>query len=644
MNVGPNPLRLIGALSCTALLAVGLSACGSTGVSGATTSKSVGLNIKQTGPGLTEPTTGRGSRVKGGIATFAEAPASPPNYIFPMYSTEYCAANNIDDLDMLLYRPLYWFGDDYSPTVDYNESIGRKPIFTDANRTVTIDLKHYRWSDGEQVTARDLVFWMNVMEAGPSKEWCDAVPGKFPSNVTSYRAVNPTTFQMTLNRSYNPTWFLYNELSQLTPIPIAWDRTALSQPPPSATAQNLPDTTRSGATAVYNFLNNQSTKLNSWGSSPLWGVVDGPWRVQSTTSNGGVTFVPNKDYSGPVKATLDKFVEVPFTSESAMVDQLKGQGTNALTVAYIPSQYQPLTKSFEDQGYDVNMASTYTLYYFPLNLNAPKVGKVFQQLYFRQAFQHLVDQHGWIQQFLHGAGVPTYGPAPLAPQNELVNTAAETDLYPFSIADARKLLQSNGWHVVSGGTSTCVRPGSAAGDCGPGIAKGEGITFNIDYESGVSSVEEEMEDLQSQAAQVGIKISLTTHPFDDVAAAATHCRTGAPDCKWTAENWGAGWAYSWYPTGEALFGSNSVTNASNYSDAKMDRLINATITATSTQERAAMAAYLNYTEHEIPAVWIPEAVGGFGTPSAGSLIDSKLGGFAANSGGDITPENWYLTK
>jgi peptide/nickel transport system substrate-binding protein len=646
MSIPHKPRRRMGAVIAIALVAVGLSACGSGGA-GALDTGGTGapvLKIKQTGPGLTQPTTGHGSKVEGGTATFAEAPASPPNYIFPMYSVEYCSSNNIDDLDSLLYRPLYWFGNNYSPTVDYNESIGEKPVFSDGDKTVTIHLKHFMWSDGEQVSARDLVFWMNVLKADPSKEWCDTVPGKFPGNVTSYKAINTTTFQMTMNRAYNPTWFLYNELSQLTPMPIAWDRTSLSQPAPSPTAANLPDTTKSSAGAVYDFLNQQSTKLSSWGSSPLWSIVDGPWKVQSTTSNGGVTFVPNGHYSGSVKASLAKFVEVPFTSESAMINEIKSQGTRALTVAYIPSQYAPLTKSFEGQGYDVNMASTYILNYFPLNLNAPTVGKVFQQLYFRQAFQHLVDQQGWIDHFLHGAGVPTYGPVPLAPKSDLVDTGSETDLYPFSTAEAAKMLKQHGWKVVPGGTTICEKPGSGAGDCGAGITKGQGIAFNIDYESGVTSVSEEMEDLQSQASKVGIKIDLTTHPFDDVASAATHCNAGAADCKWTAENWGAGWAYSWYPSGEALFSSTSVSNASNYANPKMDKLINATITATPKQEPAAMAAYVKYTEQQIPAVWLPEAVGSFGTPSAGSLIDAKLGGFAANSGGDITPENWYFTK
>jgi peptide/nickel transport system substrate-binding protein len=646
----PRLRHRIGAIVAPVLAAALLAACGSQGGSTSANASGGGSHsslaaLSATGPGLTEPTTGDGSKVKGGTVSFAEPSGSTPNYISPMYSAEYCNVDNIGELDMMLYRPLYWYGDNYSPTVDYDESIGQKPVFSNGDKTVTIHLNHYKWSDGETVSARDLVFWMNLLDADPAKEWCDYTPGKFPNNVTSYRAVNATTFQMTLNRAYNPTWFLYNELSQLTPLPIAWDRTASSQKVPSPTAANLPDTTKAGATAVYNFLNAQSVKIADWGSSPVWSVVDGPWRVQSTTTNGGVTFVPNKRYTGPVKATISKFVEVPFTSESAMINEIKAQGTDSLTIAYIPAEYQPLTASLRNEGYDVNLASSNTSYFMPLNMNAPKVGKIFRQLYFRQALQHVVDQQGWIEHFLHGTAVPTYGPVPTAPRNPLIAPGAQQDLYPFSVADAIKLLRAHGWKVVPGGLSTCAKPGTGAGECGAGITKGQGISFNVDYESNVTAVQEEMEDLQSQAAKAGIKIDLTSHPVDDVAAATEHCAAGAPSCHWTAENYGQGWTYGTsMPTGEMLYYSSSVSNFSNYANAKMDRLVERTLTATSSQEAAAVDAYVRYTSEQVPVVWMPQSVGAYGTPTAGQLIDRKLGGFAANAAGVLTPENWYLTK
>jgi peptide/nickel transport system substrate-binding protein len=657
VNLSHKLRRWLGAMMALGLIAAFVSACGSSGGSSGTGTGSGSTStpaqpstvsgISQTGVGLTEPTTGSGAKIKGGTLTFAEAPGSPPNYIFPLYAPQYCGTNNIDDLDMLLYRPLYWYGNNYSPTVNYSDSIGKKPVYTNGNKTVTVHLNNYKWSNGEPVSARDLVFWMNVLEASPATEWCGFVPGKtfFPGNVVSYKAVNPTTFQMTFNHAYNPTWVQYNVLSQLTPIPLAWDKTSASGATPSQTATNAPDMTKSGAAKVYAYLNTQGQKLADWASSPLWSVVDGPWKLSATTTNGGVTFVPNTKYSGPTKPSVSEFQEIPFTSESSLVDQIKSEGPKGLSVAYLPAQDQPLTGQMKSLGYDVNMAAYYGINFFPLNFNNPTVGPIFKQLYFRQAFQHLVDQDGWISSFLHGTGVQTYGPVPLAPPSKLVSAGSSGNPYVFSVADAAKLLKDNGWKVVPGGSTTCMKAGTAAGDCGAGIRKGEAITFGLDYLSDVQATSEEMEDLQSQASKVGIKLTLTTHPFDDVYAAAVHCSPNEAKCKWTAENWGAGWIYGpdYYPTGEDLFQTGAVANYSNYSDPEMNKLVKDSIVASQSQEAGAMAKFVNYAETQLPVVFEPTSIGTFGA-SAGTLISNKIGGYAANALGWLSPEDWYLTK
>ena len=53
------------------------------------------------------------------------------------------------------------------------------------------------------------------------------MPGRFPDNVVSVAAPNSSTLVLHLNASYDPEWFLYNQLSQLVPMPLAWHRTSL---------------------------------------------------------------------------------------------------------------------------------------------------------------------------------------------------------------------------------------------------------------------------------------------------------------------------------------------------------------------------------------------------------------------------------
>jgi peptide/nickel transport system substrate-binding protein len=639
-------------VAALAVIAVVVSACGSgssTGSSGSgSTAKAPATvgGLKQTGPGLTAPTAPTGAKISGGTVSFSEGPSAPPNYIFPMYSPQYCGTNNIDQLNVLLYRPLYWYGDNYSPTVDYDKSIGQQPAVSNGGKTYTIHLNSYKWSNGETVTARDLVFWMNVLKASPATEWCGYVPGLFPDNVSSYSAPNASTFVITFTKSYNPTFVLYNELSQIYPLPLAWDRTSLSQPAPTSTSANLPDAAgKASAAKVYSFLNTQGAKIATWSTSPLWTVVDGPFKVSSVTSDGGVTFVPNPSYSGSPKPSISKFVEVPFTADSAVFNEVRSGGPSALTIANLPAQYVPQLSTVESEGYTDNTASSYSVNYFPLNENNPKVGPIFKQLYFRQAFDHLVDQDGWASAFLHNTAVPTYGPVPTAPASPLVSGVSATAPFPFSTADAAKLLTSNGWKVVPGGSTSCIKPGTAAGDCGADITQGETIAFNLDYQSGVATLTNEMNDLAAQAKKVGITLNLTEHPFDDVYSAAVHCTSTQPKCSWTAENWGAGWIYGpdYLPTGEDLFYPNAAANYENYNNPQMTSLIEQTWTDPQSTWPAAMAKFVKYAEEQAPAVFNPTSIGTY-QGDGGTLISSKLGGYSANALGFMTPENWYLTK
>ncbi len=47
----------------------------------------------------------------GGTVTYALPANTTPNYIFPFTPSQYFTVVNTDNLQYLLYRPLYWFGD-----------------------------------------------------------------------------------------------------------------------------------------------------------------------------------------------------------------------------------------------------------------------------------------------------------------------------------------------------------------------------------------------------------------------------------------------------------------------------------------------------------------------------------------------------
>jgi peptide/nickel transport system substrate-binding protein len=589
---------------------------------------------------------GAGPPVRGGTAYFAEQPLTPPTYIFPLVSGQYFTVTNTSDFQTLLYRPLYWYGDRGNTSVDYRLSIGNPPVYSDGGRAVTITLKHYAWSDGESVSARDVGFWINLVKANRAA-WANYVPGGFPDNIVSWRALGPATLELRLNASYNPFWFTYNELSQITPLPIAWDRTSLTAPAPPPSAANLPDTTAAGARAVYAFLNGQATKVASYPTSPIWSVVDGPWKLASLTSDGTATFVPNPSYSGPQKPHLARFVELPFTSAAAEFSVLRagqssgGPGTSGqqISVGYVPSNDLPQQPVLRSQGYQLVRDVPFGFDYIEPNFNNPKVGPVFRQLYFRQAFQHLIDQTGWTHAYYGGLGVPTYSPVPAQPPNPYANANASVDPYPFSVPAARALLAAHGWTIVPDGHTTCARPGPAANQCGPGIRAGQALDFTLMYPSGLPYADGSMTDLQSVARQVGIEIALDKVTAATVTATILSCAPSSAACSWQLGNYGAAWLFQpdHYPSGDEIFQTGAQGNVNNYSDPAIDKLIIATTRAPAGTAQAALDAYADEVRLQLPDFW---------QPSPGTLVtlSSNLRGFVPNAYDFISPEEWYFTK
>jgi peptide/nickel transport system substrate-binding protein len=643
----PNRPRLKPALVAaiaTLMLAAMSTACGSSSHSKTNQAVSSVPRIAEAGSGLTEPTSPAGTRMTGGTVTFAEAPGSAPNYIFPGVSAQYCSIANVTNFNVLMYRPLYWYGNNYSPTVDYGYSVGNQPVWSDNDKTVTIPLKDWKWSDGEQVTARDVEFYINLYKANRTDN-CEYVPGRFPDNVVSVSAPNASTLVLHLNASYDPEWFLYNELSQLVPLPLAWDRTSLSQPAPTTDNGHLADSTTAGAQAVYKFLDAQSKDLSTWTTSPLWSVVDGPWKLQSFTSDGEATLVPNPDYSGSPKPSIAKFVELPYTSDTSAFNEFRSGGPSAVTIGYVPPQDVPAASKLTSEGYVDNQGSMYSFNFFPVNYNNPTVGPIFKQLYVRQALQHLVDQNGWISAFLGHAATATASPVPSVPPSPLVRSSTSASPYPFSVAAASKLLSQNGWNVVRNGSTTCASSGTGAGECGAGIRKGEPFTFNLVYASGSTSLASEMNDFQAEAKLVGITINLSTQAQQTLTGAAVPCTPSQAPCKWEAADWGSGWVYAdpYLPTGEVLFATGATTNFGSYSNPQANRLIDETISAPVSQEAGALSSYSAYMANQLPVIYQPTSIGLY-SANAGTLVSNKLGGFSANTFTYLTPEAWYLVK
>src|ERR1700735_1785373 len=285
----------------------------------------VALALAAAGCAGTSSSTAGTTPVSGGTATWAERPWDIPNYIFPFTSSEFISVSNLEDFGYLMYRPLYWFGTGSAPTMNTSLSLAYAPTFS--GNTVTIKLKPYKWSNGQALTAQNVMFWLNMLQAVGDVDW--GADTGFPNTVVkNIKAVSSTEVTMTMDKSYSHNWFLYNELSQITPMPEAWDKTASG---PSHCS-----TTPSDCAAVYSYLNAQSKDLGSYATSPLWQVVDGPGKLSAVNVDGQLAVVPNQVYSGPNKPHLSQFQEVPFTTDAAEYSVLRSPSSSTkVDVGYI---------------------------------------------------------------------------------------------------------------------------------------------------------------------------------------------------------------------------------------------------------------------------------------------------------------------
>ena len=572
--------------------------------------------------------------VSGGTAVMAEPPAQTPSYILPFMAPQFSTNQNLFDFQYLMYRPLYWFGYGSQPVVNPSLSLASTPTFS--GRNVTINLKHYMWSNGTQVTAQDIVFWINLERALP-QDWFGSVPGGFPTNISNVKAVSSTELTMTMDKAYSSTWFLYNNLSQITPLPAAWDRTA--------SGPSHCDTTISDCAAVYAYLAGQAKDLSTYATSPLWSVVDGPWKLSAFNADGHVTFVPNKSYSGPVKPKLAAFEEVPFTTDSAEYDVLQSSNSSTkIDFGYVPASDLPAkpagasvgTNPLASKGYTLAPLYAWGIGFYVMNFGSTTGnGPIIKQLYFRQAMAYLMDQNGVINGPLRGYGSVTVGPVGSSPVSKFLSPQGKQgDPFPFSIAKAKALLTSHGWKVVPGGSTTCVDPAK----CGPGIAQGKTMVFNFPYASGLSWLTSEMTELQSNAAQVGIKLNIVAQPINQVTSvAAANCVSVKTPCNWDMANF-EGFTFSpdYLPTGDVLYKTGATSNYGAYSDSQNDTMINQTLTSSNLSY---MYSWQDYLAKQLPFEWQP-----FPAYQISEVADNLKGALPQSPTLSINPENWYFVK
>jgi peptide/nickel transport system substrate-binding protein len=596
------------------------------------------------GGSSTPSSTSSGGAVKGGTATIALPPGTTYNWAFPFYAITNASVYNDQQFEWLMYRPLYMFGNntDTSVSINYALSPAGAPVYSNGGKTVAVNLKGWKWSDGETVNADSLIFFLNMAEAEKAN-WYAYSAGLLPDNIVSYKATGPDQVTFQLNGDYSSLWYTYNQLSELNPMPLAWDVTSLG-----AKAGSGGCTTDSAADgwvkckAVYTFLTAQSKIASTYATSPLWSVVDGPWKMSSFSTAGQVTMVANKAYSGSPKPQLSALKFVPYTSDTAEYTALK---TGSIDVGYIPTQdlaQKPANSSLPavnplGSSYYLEPFFNYGIEYAQPNFNNPQVGFLVRQLYIRQALQYAMDQPGITKAIWRGYAVPGAGAVPTDPSNQFIPSTERENggqgPYPYDPAKATALLTSHGWKSV-GGVMTC----QDATKCGTGITTGTQLKLTYVYSTGIAAATAMWQAIKSEESQVGIDVNLVGQSFDTIIGESAPCAPMSSKCNVQVFAYG-GWDFDgpgFEPTGEPLFATGAGSNSGNYSDPTMDKLIQETHTSNSL---SVFHNYATYGAQQLPFMWVPEP-----NPFGIQAITSKLKNVTFSPLFSLVPEYWYFTK
>jgi peptide/nickel transport system substrate-binding protein len=483
-----------------------------------------------------------------------------PNDYFPIVSAAACSVENAS-ITSQMYAPLIFINN--QDKIDYAQSVASSITPTKNDTVYTINLHHnWRWSNGTSVTAQDVVYAWQIIDASaqPKAPWeyCGVGAGGIPQDWKSVVATGPYTVTVTLNKPLNPVWFEYNGLSNLVPLPKqTWDK--------------------------YSNMNQELAYINKISNSPsnaAFKVVDGPYAFGSYVNNEYWTLVANPKYTLKKPTIKELLFEYETSNSNLFAGLRKGQ----FAYAGIPTSYVKDLKQLPSYYKDENAPYSFCFNYIQPNLysKAPGgIGPILSELPVRQALQLGIDQASIIKLY-QGLAYQTYDPVPKLPNNPFFDKGLKNP-YPYNIKRGIKLLEGAGWHMKNGVMTK----------------NGKQLAFQFIVASGSNTDTNIAELIQSDWAKEGIKATIKEEPFNQVIALT--------DTQYQVEWWGGGWCYgATDPTGDQLFAANSPANIGMYNSPTMNRLVKASVAPQSPASATkTLDAYQAYAAKNLPVLYIP---------------------------------------
>ncbi len=444
----------------------------------------------------------------------------------------------------MLYRPLLLVGRGLK--IEWDAELA-SAIDVNADDTVfTVTLKPYVWSDGKPVTADDVIYdWELIQALGPA--YSQSGDGGVPDLIKSIRALDAHHVEFDVTRPVNPEWFELSGISQFYALPRhAWGRYDVAQ---------------------------QQT-LQSEAS--FYGVVDGPFRVETFNLGRNASFVPNPSYSGH-QATIRRLV-VDFLQGANPLEALQA---GDIDMASLPFTLWHAADALHDVR-RVTMGPALGFGVITPSLQNPAVA-FFDEVAVRDAIKQAIDQERIVAAVFHGQATPQAGLIPsslgelLAPDLRDGHTPL-----PYDPAAARTLLDGAGWRQ---------------GPDGMRVKAGRRLAFTVLVTADAETRIMMLQLVQADLARVGIAMSIKEVEFNQLIA-----RMLGPPVAWEAVF--LDYTIQSFPDPMQYFFPGGSGNYEHYSDPTMTRLL---ARANGSPGRDALYTVEDYIVRQQPLIFLPDA-------------------------------------
>lgn len=444
----------------------------------------------------------------------------------------------------LLYAPLLWVNRHLQ--INYALSVASGVHVGPRHRSYTVTLgRHWRWSDGRRVTAADVAYtYSTIVRLGPRFD--NYGTGGIPTDVASFRVINPYTIRIVTIHPVNPVWFELNGLAMLIPLPAhVWSRFSIP------------------------VLYDRMAKLS------FFHVVDGPFRLQSFRPGRYLTLVPNRRYSGINKPFLDRLVFRFLHSPESVFFALRAHRLQAGNLP--PSLYMARHQLADYRTYTAGPVWGFN--YMGFNYSNPRIAFV-QDVRVRQAIQHAINQNLLIKVLYDGHGVRDYGPIPPVPATFMSPKARALEKRgDYDPSLARQLLRAAGWQQGPHGIRT---------------RDGKRLIFTLALPPGTTRGPTLIKEM---LAQVGIDMRLREEPFNQILAQTEDLHNKTWQAVYLA------WGLSPYPSGGNIFACGAANNFYHYCNPALDRLLHA---VTMDSGKQALYRYEDMFTRDQPLIVLPE--------------------------------------